>query len=542
MNTAVTLDLFGPPAAAIEPREHFDAIHGQHTANVAYLAIPAKGKPHERTFPSEETRFVMEMAPDMNGMDLYFSQSGFHRRRVLAQVAVLPGLWLDLDSYKDPRLRRVGPLELLGRAQARYPALPTPTLVISSGRGAYFDWAFERPLPPADHAQWQWVIDGLIAMFKDFGADPACRDATRVLRIVGGTNQKNGREVTGYRTGTPVTFEEMRQAVLGYAGAVRTIETPKAPTLEHEQRTTSKPTPGKNAEPASTTLGRAEPGHAQPQTEKQARTLLDPYRLHRTRLDDYATLAKLRGGKLTDCRARMLFAVAASLVWFLGDESRLDVELRDFAQEHFENPAKYGPGRVKAVIDRLKLDQGGIVVSVWEGLRVPNRYRMTNRYLIDLLEITPGEQAGLRTIIGPEEKAWRRAKKAGTMSREEFEAPAKERRKRIQELHGEGLSQAEIAEALDTDRRRVSEALRPAGGEEYKERTPDNASPNVSSDVSSLRAAGLSQRAIAAALGIHQSTVSRILARQSEAEQATEGTGTTMEPTPSTATGTRSEE
>lgn len=156
---------------------------------------------------------------------------------------------------------------------------------------------------------------------------------------------------------------------------------------------------------------------------------------------------------------------------------------------------------------------------------------MTNAYLLKLLEVTPDEEKKLTTIISPEEKARRRRYKTGAISREEFEAPARERRERIKELKAEGWRQAEIARALDTDRRRVSEALIPGGEAEYKERTPDNASPNVSSDVSSLRAAGLSQRAIASRLGIHQSTVSRILARKTEAGQATEGTSNTGEDT-----------
>ncbi|BBL77462.1 helix-turn-helix domain-containing protein [Methylomagnum ishizawai] len=534
MNAAAILDLFGPPAPAIGPREHFDTVHGGHSTKVAYLSIPIEGKPHERTFPPEETRFVMEMAPGFDRMDLYFSQSGFHHRRMLGQVAALPTLWVDLDFYKDPRLKRVGPMELLDRAQARYPTLPMPTLVISSGRGAYFEWVFDKPLPPTNLAQWQQVMDCLIAMFKDFGADPACRDATRVLRIVGGTNQKNRREVTGYRTGIPVAFDEIRRAVLGYAGTLRAIETPKA-APDHKETGNRKPSPT-----AKETLGHANQSEtstpkptSQEQTrklsEKQAKSLLGPYLLHRARLSDYETLAKLRGGKLKDCRSRMLFAVATSLTWYIGDENRLKVELRDFAQEHFLNPKKYEASRVKAVIDRLKLDQGGIVIPVWEGRRVPNRYRMTNAYLLKLLEVTPEEEKKLTTIIGTEEKAQRRRHKAGAMSREEYEARAQEKRERIKGLSAEGLRQAEIAKTVEVHRQQVHQTLKTGGRPEYKERTFDNASPNVSSDVSSLRAAGLSQRAIAAALGIHQSTVSRILASQSEARQATEGTGIVTE-------------
>lgn len=76
--------------------------------------------------------------------------------------------------------------------------VPAP-LIISSGRGIYLVWALgaRLQLSRKNHFErWQVVQSKLLNLFLHCGADPKVRDLTRILRLVGTRNEKNGKLVS----------------------------------------------------------------------------------------------------------------------------------------------------------------------------------------------------------------------------------------------------------------------------------------------------------------------------------------------------------
>jgi len=73
--------------------------------------------------------------------------------------------------------------------------IPDPSLILFSGRGLQVKWLLERPLPRAALPRWNAVQKQLVATLERFGADPAARDASRLLRLVDTINTRSGERV-----------------------------------------------------------------------------------------------------------------------------------------------------------------------------------------------------------------------------------------------------------------------------------------------------------------------------------------------------------
>jgi hypothetical protein len=67
--------------------------------------------------------------------------------------------------------------------------IPPPSFAMDSGRGLYLIWLHDR-LPPAALKRWDHVQGRIQKCLDPFGADPAAKDAARVLRLPGSTNSK----------------------------------------------------------------------------------------------------------------------------------------------------------------------------------------------------------------------------------------------------------------------------------------------------------------------------------------------------------------
>jgi DNA-directed RNA polymerase specialized sigma24 family protein len=88
----------------------------------------------------------------------------------------------------------------------------------------------------------------------------------------------------------------------------------------------------------------------------------------------------------------------------------------------------------------------------WEEVEIDPRYRFKNETILELLEITPEEQRQMKTLVSPAEKSRRREekrRKAGVISREEYEGKAARRRSEARRMASEDLPFEEIAKALD---------------------------------------------------------------------------------------------
>jgi DNA-binding NarL/FixJ family response regulator len=97
---------------------------------------------------------------------------------------------------------------------------------------------------------------------------------------------------------------------------------------------------------------------------------------------------------------------------------------------------------------------------------------MTNDYILEILEITPGEERHMITLISGDERRRRdrerdeqRRREAGQIPRAKYLERAAERRSEAARLRSEGQNNRQIAETLAISKRRVQQLLKEASGE-----------------------------------------------------------------------------
>lgn len=417
------------------PAAQFDLLHGRHDHPI-FAAIKVATFSEQR-LEHDAAPWALEVIADY-GRDSYLTLHGFapdKYRRTVSNVDRLTGLAVDLDYYKRPDLRHLSPDELLTRILRDIPALPMPTAIEDSGRGAWLLWTFTYPLHAERfRAEWQYVQRELAGLLKPYGADLGCTDAARYTRLVGSINSQSGRMAGMRLTGDTVAFETMRRAV-DAIGCSRLQACPAAPSTEPWQERKRRR-----------------------QFTAHKHSSLNSYRLHADRLADLAKLVELRGGTLTDHRRRMLFVLATSLCWYCGDEQTVRNELAAFRDMHFADPHNYGAGIVSGVIQRLR-EKGIVAGRIHNGRPAPHQFRMSNRYVIGALEISPEEQRELATIISKAESRRRleeRRRAAGMVPREVLTARKETYRQQVHELRARGVTETVIADRLGISQPYVS--------------------------------------------------------------------------------------
>jgi len=124
--------------------------------------------------------------------DVYTSMNTFYtRERKVDSVKRLNALYVDIDCYKMGLSKEA---VLYGLNEEFFgQVIPVPTFVIDSGRGIYLIWKIseDRNALP----RWTNVQRYMTNACKPFGADPACTDAARILRVPFSINSKSGTPV-----------------------------------------------------------------------------------------------------------------------------------------------------------------------------------------------------------------------------------------------------------------------------------------------------------------------------------------------------------
>ena len=122
----------------------------------------------------------------------YHGPRGGNRR-----LATLNAVFLDLDVHRVPALAWLSRAAIAGQITARIAALglPPASVTIDSGRGFYAVWLLDGGHPDAE-PRWRAATRALVGLFAGFGADPACVDPARVLRLPESWHEGAGRMVT----------------------------------------------------------------------------------------------------------------------------------------------------------------------------------------------------------------------------------------------------------------------------------------------------------------------------------------------------------
>tara|TARA_R110002153_G_C13324382_1_gene497387 strand:- start:1089 stop:2441 length:1353 start_codon:yes stop_codon:yes gene_type:complete len=330
--------------------------------------------------------------------DCYVTTHGYKfGRRTTSDVNQLTGFYVDFDYY-DTEYSHLSVAELCDLVLAENPWLPEPTMVMSSGKGSWMFWKFQRVLYLTKNtekyyylAQWQTTQTFLVSQLKKYGADPKCCDAARVVRLPETINSKNGRKAEAWETGTTYKFGDIKGAI-----STRYKElNPKQVMLPRTEKRTNNVSP-----------------------------LFNWYSLAHNRMNDLKMLATLRGGRLSDHRRMAAWIYAVSAANYCRTEDSLRAEVSSFIKGHMTEPEKNlrtinYESTVKRFNAHMELRlQGMSPKQIEKQLGASNDiYKTSHKYIIRILEITPAEQRKMKVIIGKDEKKIRDAKRKNTERR-----------------------------------------------------------------------------------------------------------------------------
>lgn len=343
-------------------------------------------------------------------IDTYISQATFRMpNRLSVNLSSVGLLFTDLDTYESEGLRGKTPeqqaaLLLLYCGQEE---IPTPSLILFSGRGLQAKWLLDEAIGPANLAEWNQAQLSLVRILEPFAADVLSKDISRVLRLDHTVNTKSGEvaRVLHVAGGHPdciahYSFEELREILLEHCPKLNPSAKPKA------------------AKSTKTTC----PVLSLPRK-------ISLQRLNWYRLYDLRDLWALRRGVPEGYRELTLFwelnfllrakPVNVGQMW--NEAQGLAAEI---GSEWFRKEVRRST--LSTLYRKAQETAGGVRIE-FQGRTYPPLYTPRNQTLIDLFSITPEEERHLRTIISREEKLRRLQEKrraAGAKPREEYEALA----------------------------------------------------------------------------------------------------------------------
>ncbi len=324
---------------------------------------------------------LSEQLSEWLGEDFYFSQNTFYKpERQIENIRQLRALYADVDCYLlnyDPEWV-VGKIEL-EMVQEKF---PSPNLIIYSGRGIALVWLIE-PLPYQALPLWQAVQQQFLEQLKEVGGDPRASDAARIFRVAGSINSNNGEIVkVEYRHNYRYTLRDIQEEYL--------------PKL----KTDRKPRRGRPS---------------------KIQRLFNTYTLYHARLMDLTKLVELRNYETTGYRETICFLYRYWLCCYTNDSEEAIRQTMTFNLEFTE------PLPLKEVERATKsAEKAYMAMSDDEANRIAKEkgypgagYNLSNKKIIDWLDITDAEMSSLKTIISKNEKQSRQTLQKRTQRRNE---------------------------------------------------------------------------------------------------------------------------
>lgn len=480
-------------ALSLEPDRALDESRHYHDPErpgfFSVFVLDSLGKPLQRSYRLEELDARICEYRDRSD-DVYLSQNEFFKpNRLAVHLWRLTCLYVDVDTYKVPRLARYGPERLrdLALHACEEAEIPAPSLVVFSGAGLQLKWILDAPAPSRAAPRWQAMQDELCRRLASLGADMAARDVSRVLRLVGSVHSGTGERVRVVHEGKLVAkgatmlatgiigyaFEELADQLLPVTRA--SLEAQREASYEaKEARLTALKSAEKARKKAARGRLQAIEGGLSAKPKRAGATPLIASQLAWDRLHDIRKLARLRTSVAVEdgYRSISMFLAACCLA-----DARL---VRDILPELEALGAELAPlwsqSRIhscaSAVVARAKAaEEGKTIPFKFPGSdavrQVDPRYRMTNATMVKMLVITEDEQRRMRTLIGPAEirrrdlaRKERKRREAGAPTRAAYCDRAAERKVQARALRTTGYSIAEISAQLQVSESLVRKALK----------------------------------------------------------------------------------
>jgi hypothetical protein len=333
--------------------------------------------------------------------ETYITMNRFHGPRSGSRLAALNALFLDFDFYKTLKFRAMRADEFAAVLERRVVklGLPEPSFVIDSGRGCYAIW-LHSSLPKKALPRWQALLRTMLQKTKDLGADTACSDPARILRVPGTWNSKIGREVSVLKgSHLRYDFDDLADAFYAANGRPTRSELIRWKTGKNER----------NDQVASKTKT-----HFSGLPPKQRFTLIER---------DLLELVRAWGGRVPEgVRNTWLHLYATAI-------SHIDPRT-DLAHAIMNAASKFAPGlstsEVEGIIRSTHRRVEQITYSPGPPLKDGNLHYSGNR-IAELLGVTDRDarRLGLRQVIPSEVRKERKAEKerdrrraAGSISRD----------------------------------------------------------------------------------------------------------------------------
>ena len=407
-----------------------------HSQSPGYFALLVR-QPNRMVQSSHPLSVMDQVLPLVDcRLDTWISQAEFFRpNRRVVNLARIGLLFADLDTYRQPWANGRSPDQLAASViyHCQEEGIPCPSILVFSGRGLQAKWFLDAALPRQALPRWNACQRHLIDRLAPLGADPAARDASRVLRLVTTVNSRSGEicrvvHVEHGDDGQPVrySFEHLAEALLPLTR--RDIEAGRKARAERLQ-----------------VLQGGKRGHL---------CTFSGSRLAWDRLEDLRKLVQLRGGvKAGERMTHLFWQINFLLLSGATNPSLMYSEAAALARE-FDPQWNYRSHELMTVYGKARAHAAGETVEFC-GKRYPPLYTPRNSRLISELGISDVEQRQLRTIISRDIKlergrvrgeAYRRA--SGVIDRASYLQSAADKRTRAQELRGQGLSVRAIAEQM----------------------------------------------------------------------------------------------
>jgi len=434
-----------PAPSLLSGLQHFDLLHQEQSGVVLTWSKLSKKGAWKKIKPTDsrpDVTDVLSIHEDQN--DRYISANQFHAWRIVAHIKSLRACFVDIDGFTDLH-------ECLGRVTDAN--LPAPTFSVMSGRGIHLYWAIEPEGTDRLHI-WQRTQNEICTRLTRQGlpVDGSAKDCTRVLRLAGSVNSKNGLKVYGHIF-SETKFELMNLAV-AVLGALP-IEFNR-PQIDHERALEldieKEAAAVRDFRAAQVRKGQ-QPGHAPAGSLKGS-----IYGWWQLVYRDLIVIGDQLGGIPHHYRDKYLFIYSCALSWF-ADASALESEVRLVAR-------KLTPGLTAAAVSkaispnlqRLKDARAGKKV-IWNGREGDPRYWFKSSTILEWLEgcVTPDMYPELRAIVPESVLASRRAARyKDSYTGKGVMASNQEKRAQAVLMRSEGKTQKEIADELQVSKMTIS--------------------------------------------------------------------------------------
>jgi hypothetical protein len=418
------------------PEDHFRALASNQRHDHLLWAAGRKEKGEREWFRIAAERASDQLAAYHSQPDVFITPNEFYRWRLIRLLAGLNAFYVDIDVHDGSGCPVRAAWQAIDRVTAA--RVPSPNMVVYTGRGAHLYWLFGRT-PAAALPRWQ-VAQRRLGQIA--GADIQALDATRVLRLIGTQNSKadSSRRTVRAEVLNPERYQfdwlfdeiaEKPRAEVRDLRAARALKEARTPTA---------------AESA--------------QRSKRKGSIFQVW-YHR-----YQDLIRISdaywfGGVPPGHRNLMLFHMSLALSWFTRAEALVD-EITHVARHHMPT---YTDSEITSTVSgvvKRALEAADGKLRYWDGMQVDPRYRYRADSLWDifgeLVEGKPDLMPALRAILPADERRRRQAQLEEARNRVQegrykvqrgaYLQQAQTRKEEARKLRETGLRPSEIAAQL----------------------------------------------------------------------------------------------